>query len=77
MEEIKALGGEAVANYDSVEDGDRIYAREGFDDIADMMVRPNLTPNFSPHAYRVKTARWALLWPELTVLPPAGIETVK
>jgi uncharacterized protein len=53
-------------------DGDRIYAREGFDDIADMMVRPNFTPNFSADAYRVKTARWMSLWPELTVLPPVG-----
>jgi hypothetical protein len=53
-------------------DGDRIYAREGFDDIAEMTVRPNFTPNFSAQAYRVKTARWNLLWPELTVLPPSG-----
>jgi hypothetical protein len=53
-------------------DGDRIYAREGFDDIADMIVRPNFTPNFSADAYRVKAARWILLWPELTVLPPSG-----
>jgi len=52
--------------------GDHIHAREGFDDIADMMVRPNFTPNFSAKAYRVKTARWISLWPELTVLPPAG-----
>jgi hypothetical protein len=53
-------------------EGDRIYAREGFDDIADMTVRPNFTPNFSDQAYRVKTARWISLWPELIVLPPAG-----
>jgi hypothetical protein len=53
-------------------DGDRIYAREDFNDIADMMVRPNFTPNFSAHAYRVKTARWMSRWPELTVLPPIG-----
>jgi hypothetical protein len=53
-------------------DGDRIYAREGFDDMADMMVRPNFTPNFSAAAYRVKTARWMSLWPELRVLPPSG-----
>jgi hypothetical protein len=52
--------------------GDRIYAREGFGDIADMTVRPNFTPNFSAQAYRVKTARWISLWPELTVLPPSG-----
>jgi hypothetical protein len=53
-------------------DGDRIYAREGFDDIADMMVRPNFTPNFLADAYRVKAARWISQWPELTVLPPSG-----
>jgi uncharacterized protein len=53
-------------------DGDRIYAREGFDDIADMVVRPNLTPNFSAQAYQVKTARWVSLWPKLTVLSPSG-----
>jgi hypothetical protein len=53
-------------------DGDRIYAREGFSDIAEMMVRPNFTPNFSAQAYRVKIARWISLWPELTVLPPAS-----
>ena len=34
-----------------------------------MIVRPNLTPNFSADAYRIKTARWQALWPELTVCP--------
>jgi hypothetical protein len=53
-------------------DGDRIYARQGFDDIADMIVRPNFTANFSADAYRAKAARWVSRWPELTVLPPAG-----
>jgi hypothetical protein len=53
-------------------DGDRIYAPQGFGDIADMMVRPNFTPNFSADAYRVKAARWVSRWPELTVLPPSG-----
>jgi hypothetical protein len=53
-------------------DGDCIYAREGFNDIADMTVRPNFMPNFSHHAYRIKTARWISLWPELTVLPAGG-----
>ena len=47
-----------------------IHAPVGLDDIADLLVRPNLTPNFSPHAYRVKAARWATLWPELTVVQP-------
>jgi hypothetical protein len=55
--------------------GDDVYAPCGFDELEGMIVRPNLTPNFSAAAYRAKTARWALLWPELTVLPPAEIET--
>jgi hypothetical protein len=52
-------------------DGDRVYAPAGFDEIADMVVRPNLTPNFSAASYRAKTARWISLWPELTVFPPS------
>jgi hypothetical protein len=49
---------------------DRIHAPVGLDDIADLVVRPNLTPNFSADAYRIKTARWASLWPELTIASP-------
>jgi uncharacterized protein len=53
---------------------DRIHAPTGFDDIANLIVRPNRTPNFSVAAYRTKTARWMALWPELTVsLPDAGV----
>ena len=44
--------------------------RPDLEDVAGLMVRPNLTPNFSAEAYRTKTARWAALWPELTVVPP-------
>jgi hypothetical protein len=51
-------------------DSDRIHAPAGLDDISGLIVRPNLTPNFSAEAYRIKTARWMALWPELTVLPP-------
>jgi hypothetical protein len=51
-------------------DGDRVYAPSGLDDIPNLIVRPNLTPNFSAQAYRIKTARWLALWPELTVFPP-------
>src|SRR5258708_5393890 len=51
-------------------DGDRIYAPAGLDDILNLIVRPNLTPNFSASAYRIKTTRWIALWPELTVFPP-------
>ena len=52
------------------QDGDRIYAPAGLDDIPRLIARPNVTPNFSAEAYRIKTARWKALWPELTVLPP-------
>jgi hypothetical protein len=49
---------------------DRIHAPVEFDEIADLIVRPNLTPSFSAQAYRIKTARWMTLWPELTIMPP-------
>jgi hypothetical protein len=45
-----------------------VYAPNGFDDIADMIVRPNPGPNFSAANYQAKAARWKVLWPELTVL---------
>jgi hypothetical protein len=57
--------------------GDRVYAPFLFDELEGMIVRPNFTPNFSAEAYRAKTARWASLWPELTVLPPAKTGTVE
>ena len=46
-----------------------VYAPNGFDDIADMIVRPNRIANFSAKNYAAKAARWKALWPELTVLP--------
>jgi hypothetical protein len=46
-----------------------VYAPNGFDDIADMIVRPNPGANFSAANYAAKAARWKALWPELTVLP--------
>jgi hypothetical protein len=49
--------------------GDQVYAPFGFDDLEQMIVRPNTTANFSASAYAVKAARWKALWPELTVLP--------
>jgi uncharacterized protein len=51
-------------------DGDRLYAPAGIDDIQNLIVRPNFTPNFSAEAYRIKTVRWTELWPELTILSP-------
>src|ERR1700684_1157798 len=49
-----------------------VYAPNGFDDIADMIVRPNPGANFSAANYAAKAARWQALWPELTVLPAEG-----
>jgi hypothetical protein len=49
-------------------DGHDVYAPNGFDDIADMIVRPNPGPNFSAANYMAKARRWKMLWPEITVL---------
>jgi hypothetical protein len=49
--------------------GHDVYAPNGFDDIAGMIVRPNPGPNFSAANYAAKATRWKALWPELTVLP--------
>jgi uncharacterized protein len=49
-------------------DGYDVYAPHGFDDIADMIVRPNPGPSFSAANYAAKAARWKSLWPELTVV---------
>jgi hypothetical protein len=49
-------------------DGYDVYAPGGFDDVADMIVRPNKTANFSAANYATKAARWKQLWPEITVL---------
>jgi uncharacterized protein len=46
-----------------------VYAPDGFDDVARMIVRPNPGPNFSAESYEAKTARWKTLWPEIRVLP--------
>jgi hypothetical protein len=50
------------------ESGHDVYAPNGYDDIAGMIVRPNPGPNFSAANYAAKAARWKGLWPELTVL---------
>lgn len=52
--------------------GDVVYAPNGFDDIADMIVRPNPGLNFSASNYMAKAKRWKALWPELTILPADG-----
>jgi hypothetical protein len=46
-----------------------IYAPNGFDDVEQMIVRPNPTPNFRSARYSEKAARWKSFWPELTILP--------
>ncbi|KJC33640.1 hypothetical protein UP09_34810 [Bradyrhizobium sp. LTSP885] len=48
-------------------DGYDVYAPNGFNDVANLIVRPNLTANFSAANYATKAARWKVLWPEITV----------
>jgi hypothetical protein len=55
--------------------GHDVYAPNGFDDIAGMVVRPNHTPNFSVANYAAKASRWKTLWPEIRVLPAEAIPT--
>ena len=45
-----------------------VYAPDGFDDVAGMIVRPNPGANFSAANYAKKAERWKALWPEITVL---------
>jgi uncharacterized protein len=52
--------------------GHDLYAPNGFDDIVNMVVRPNPGPNFSAVNYEAKARRWKRLWPELTVLTADG-----
>ena len=56
------------------EAGYEVYAPDGFDDAANLIVRPNPGPNFSAVNYAKKAARWKTLWPEVTVL---GVDGVK
>jgi hypothetical protein len=50
-------------------EGYEVYAPDGFDDAAGLIVRPNPGANFSAENYADKAARWKKLWPEVTVLP--------
>jgi hypothetical protein len=54
-----------------------VCAPAGLDDVVSMVVRPNPTANFSADAYRIKTARWRELWPELTVLPADEADAIR
>lgn len=53
-------------------EGYDVYAPDGFDDVANLIVRPNPGPNFSAESYAAKAARWKALWPEVTVLPASN-----
>jgi len=53
-------------------DGYEVYAPNGYDDVAALIVRPNPGANFSAANYEAKAARWKTLWPEITVLPADG-----
>ena len=50
------------------EEGRDVYAPKGFHDLEQMIVRPNLTGNFTKEAYDLKSARWKTAWPELMVI---------
>jgi uncharacterized protein len=50
------------------EAGYEVYAPDGFDDAVNLIVRPNMTANFSAANYAKKPARWKALWPEVTVV---------
>ena len=52
-----------------------MYAPNGYDDVAALIVRPNPGANFSAVNYEAKAARWKALWPEITVLPADGIRS--
>lgn len=45
-----------------------IYAPKGFDDIEEMIVRPNPVANFDAVELARKAARWKENWPELRVI---------
>jgi hypothetical protein len=56
-------------------DGYAVYAPNGFDDIENLIVRPNPAPNFSPANYAAKVARWKGLWPEVRVMEAQTCQT--
>ena len=56
-------------------DGYDVYAPHGFDDIANLAVRPNPGANFLAARYAAKAARWKRLWPEITVLEADTVTT--
>jgi hypothetical protein len=53
-----------------------IYAPNGFDDIENLIARPNPGPNFSPANYAAKLARWKRMWPEIQVVEVEATDLV-
>jgi len=49
-----------------------VYAPHGFDDIVEMRVRPNRTPNFRQDLFARKSRRLKSLWPESTIVKMAA-----
>jgi len=48
--------------------GDEVYAPDGFDDIAALLITPNASANFSRERYLEKAVRWKALWPALILV---------
>jgi uncharacterized protein len=49
-----------------------VYAPQGLDDIANLVIRPNPGANFCPVAFAAKANRWQACWPELTCCAPSS-----
>lgn len=47
----------------------RVHAPHGYQDLFDLVVRPNPLSPAPRHLYEAKSGRWRAQWPELTVLP--------
>jgi uncharacterized protein len=47
----------------------QVHAPHGYDDLFDLVVRPNPASPAPRHLYEAKARRWQQQWPELTVLP--------
>jgi hypothetical protein len=45
-----------------------LYAPHGLHDVVKMIVRPNLTANYSQVHFLEKARRWQSLWPRLSIV---------
>lgn len=52
--------------------GFNVYAPHGLEDLDQIVVRPNVTPNFQTDRYRSKAARWLRCWRELKITYPVS-----